>query len=259
MLHEDRHRATSFGSNPELYHRTRPSYPPDLVDFLMKGAPHDVLDVGSGTGITTALFSARGCRVLGVEVDDRMASYARRLGAQVETASFEDWNARGRSFDLIVSGQAWHWVDPVRGAHKPAEVLWPRGRIGVFWNRACHPPEIRSSFDSVYHTHAPSLEGYSIALGYGTGDRFNLAARGLDETGDFEPVEQLSFRWDTSYTKDEWLDSLMTHSDHQALPADKRAALLDALGDIIDQLGGSFSTAYETHLVTAVRRGEPVA
>jgi SAM-dependent methyltransferase len=199
------------------------------------------------------LFKARGCRVLGVEVDERMASYARRLGFDVETVSFEDWATNGRSFDLIVSGQAWHWIEPVRGAYKAAEVLRPGGRIGMFWNRACHPPEVQSRFDAVYHAYAPGLEGYSIVLGHGTGDRFEIAARGLQTTGRFGPVEQFGFPWATTYTRDEWLDSLMTHSDHQALPAADRDRLLHALGEVIDQLGGSFSTAYETHLVTAAQ------
>jgi hypothetical protein len=42
--------------------------------------------------------------VLGVEVDKRMAEFARREGFDVEVAAFEDWDAAGRTFDAIIAG-----------------------------------------------------------------------------------------------------------------------------------------------------------
>jgi len=254
VLHEDRARATSFGAQADLYHRTRPAYPAALVDELTRDGPVDVLDVGCGTGISAELFRQRGCRVLGVEVDDRMADYARSLGLAVETASFEEWAAAGRAFDLVISGQAWHWVDPDRGAAKAAEVLRPGGRIGLFWNRACHPPEVSDAFSAVYHRFAPGLESYSIVLGQGTGDRFDVATVGLAGAGEFEPARRLSFRWQAVYTTRKWLDHLLTHSDHQALAEETRQALLAGVAGAIDSLGGSFRTEYEAVLITARRR-----
>jgi SAM-dependent methyltransferase len=253
MLYEDRDRATSFGSDPEKYHRSRPSYPAAMIDHLMQDHPQDVLDVGCGTGITSGLFRDRGCRVLGVEIDERMAAYARELGFHVEIAGFEQWQPEGRSFDLVISGQAWHWVEPIRGAHKAADALRSGGRVGLFWNRACHPPEVQSGFDSVYRALAPGLEGYSIVLGQGTGDRFTVAAEGLGSTGRFGPPEELRFQWKTTYTKDRWLDHLLTHSDHRALPPAERDQLLRAVGEVIDGFGGSFATEYDVVLITAVR------
>ena len=73
MLFEERHRAESFGGVAELYDRARPSYPPALIEELLSDGPRQVLDVGCGTGIAGALLAMRGCEVLGVEVDERMA------------------------------------------------------------------------------------------------------------------------------------------------------------------------------------------
>ena len=73
-----------------------------------------------------------GCRVLGVDVDARMADLARRSGLQVEVATFEAWDPVGRAFDAVIAGQAWHWVDPVAGAAKAAAgatARWPAGRV----------------------------------------------------------------------------------------------------------------------------------
>ncbi|WP_405148967.1 hypothetical protein [Sphaerisporangium sp. NBC_01403] len=42
---------------------------------------------------------------VGVEVDARMAEWARQRGLEVEVAAFEAWDPAGRLFDAVVSGQ----------------------------------------------------------------------------------------------------------------------------------------------------------
>src|SRR5258708_23640313 len=111
-MHENRARAGSFGAVAEAYDRFRPRYPDALFDDLVAGRALHVVDVGTGTGIVAEALRARGCEVLGVEPDALMAAYARGKGLDVEVATFEDWPARGRVFDLVTCGQAWHWVDP---------------------------------------------------------------------------------------------------------------------------------------------------
>ena len=108
-----------------------------MIDDLLTERPRLVLDVGCGTGITTRLFSERGCEVLGIEPDPRMAAVARRRGATVEDGSFEEWDARGRLFDLLVAGQSWHWVDPVSYTHldvyKRQHRTRPTRRVPASW------------------------------------------------------------------------------------------------------------------------------
>src|SRR5215469_2345211 len=129
VTHRQRQVAESFGADAGRYDRARPSYPAALVDRIVAASPgHDVLDVGCGTGIAARLLAAAGCRVLGVDPDDRMAAVARQAGLEVEVARFEDWNGAGREFDAVIAAQAWHWVDPVAGAANAARVLRPGGR-----------------------------------------------------------------------------------------------------------------------------------
>ncbi len=130
MTHDDRQRAETFGDQAEQYDRARPSYPGALVDLLVEDGPPRALDVGCGTGKAGRLLVERGIEVLGVEVDERMAAVSRRHRLSVEVASFESWNPEGRCFPLLISGQAWHWVDPAFSG-----VLEP----GRGWFRAPHP------------------------------------------------------------------------------------------------------------------------
>src|SRR6516165_143140 len=148
--HQYRHIAESFGIDPERYDRARPRYPDALVERIVAASPGpDVLDVGCGTGIAARQFQAAGCRVLGVDPDPRMAGLARQNGLEVDVAAFEAWDPAGRTFDAVVSGQAWHWVDPVAGAGKAALALRPGGRLAVFWNAFYLRADLAEAFAAV--------------------------------------------------------------------------------------------------------------
>ena len=49
-----------------------------------------------------------------------------------------------------------------------------------------------------------------------------------------------TFAWSERTRRQEWLEILQTHSDHQALPAEQRERLLQAVGEAVDSVGGTF-------------------
>jgi hypothetical protein len=69
----------------------------------------------------------------------------------------------------------------------------------------------------------------------------------------FGEPEQWRFDWQRSYARDEWLDQLATTGGLTSLPRDKAAQVLDGVGAVVDAIGGSFTMAYATVVVTAVR------
>jgi SAM-dependent methyltransferase len=254
--HHAREMAESFGSDPSRYDRTRPHYPQAMVERIVAATPgRDVLDVGIGTGISARPFAAAGCRVLGVDPDARMADFARRHGFEVEVAKFEDWDAAGREFDAVISGQTWHWVDPVVGAGKASEVLRPGGRLAVFWNVFQFPTELSQAFAEVYRRvlpDSPFFRGTSGGLEAYSG-QFLKAADGIREVGAFSEPEQWQFDWERSYTRDEWLDQVPTSGGHTQFPPGRLEALLAGIGAAIDEVGGAFVMAYAAVTVTAAR------
>jgi len=254
-LFEDRSRAESFGAVAELYDRARPEYPPALIDALLADGGRTVLDVGCGTGIAAALFAGRGCNVIGVEVDARMAEIARQKGLEVEVGAFERWDDRGRRFDLVSSGQAWHWIEPAAGVARAADVLNAQGRFGAFWNFGHPPAHVREQLAPVYDRLAPGLENYSVALDGRLGDeRTDLTIAAIEASGRFGPPGVFRFPWTRTYDSAQWTDHLKTHSDHQSLPPEQLAELLEAVKRALHPVGGSFEMDYEAVLVTAQTR-----
>lgn len=249
-LHLNRSRAESFGAEAALYDRARPSYPSELVDRLLERGPARVLDIGCGTGIAARLLRERGCEVLGVEPDPRMADFARATGLEVEQARVEQWQARGRRFELAISAQAWHWVDPDAGAHHVAAALVPDGEIAIFWNWGFPAPDLALELDEVYAKHAPGTDGYAVLLG-ATDERVQVAASGLERCGRFDEPRVESFSWSRDYSAAQWLENLRTHSDHATMDAAVREGLLGALSDVIAARGGTIRLGYETRLVSA--------
>lgn len=255
-MHDDRSRAESFGLGAERYDRSRPTYPEALVDAVLGPRPEglDVLDVGCGTGIAARLFQARGARVLGVEVDARMAEVARRRGTEVEVGRIEDWDPAGRSFDRVTAAQAWHWVDPAVGAQRAADVLRPDGRLCLFWNIGRPPPEVADALDQVYDRLAPGADSYSVALGYAVDKEYRDEKEGIRACPDLTDPDEERFPWSRRYSTEEWLDQLPTHSDHATMDPDRLALVLAAVAEVVDGFGGSFEMGYSTLLISARRR-----
>ncbi|MFI1073700.1 class I SAM-dependent methyltransferase [Streptomyces puniciscabiei] len=254
--HAQRDIAESYGQDAERYDRTRPRYPDALVERVIAASPgRDVLDVGAGTGIAGLAFQAAGCTVLGVEPDPRMAEFARHKGLEVEVARFEDWDPAARTFDALIAGTAWHWIDPVAGAVKAARILRPGGRLALFWNAFQPTPEVAEAFGAVYARVLPDSPVYQRGMA-GPDSHAVVVARacdGLTRSGGFGEPEQWHFGWDHEYTRAEWLDQVPTFGGHGRLPPDELDALLTGLGDAIDSMGGAFTMHYTALVLTGVR------
>jgi SAM-dependent methyltransferase len=227
-----------------------------MVDRIVASSPGlDIVDVGCGTGIAARQFQAAGCRVLGIDVDGRMAELARRSGLEVEVAAFEAWDPAGRTFDAVVAGQAWHWVDPAAGAAKAAQALRVGGRLALFWNVFEPPPDVGEAFTAVYRRVLPdslfSRGTASVGKAYST--FFTKAAEGIRQVGAFGEPERWRFDWERTYSKDEWLDQVPTFGGHGQFSPDRLEELLAGIGAVIDVSGGNFTMGYSAAVVTAAR------
>jgi SAM-dependent methyltransferase len=127
-----------FSATVDLYRKYRPSYPPQLIDWLTAGlAPSArIADLGCGTGIATRLLAARGFPVVGIDPNEDMLAEARKDGGG---ASYRRGEAAATGLDeasieLCTAGQAFHWFELPPTMRELARILAPAGRAAAFWN-----------------------------------------------------------------------------------------------------------------------------
>ncbi|MEZ2389303.1 class I SAM-dependent methyltransferase [bacterium RCC_150] len=127
----------SFQDGGEHYHRVRPGYPADSVDWLLPHGAQDAADVGAGTGKFTGLLVERGLAVSAVDPSGDMLEQLRkdlpRVNALLGTA--EATGLADSAFDVASVAQAWHWCDPYIASSELARILRPSGVLGLIWNQ----------------------------------------------------------------------------------------------------------------------------
>jgi SAM-dependent methyltransferase len=104
----------------DRYDRYRPRPPKDLVDLLLPLAdttpPLRVVDLGSGTGLSTRIWAEWADEVIGVEPNDAMRSLAERLTGPtnvryVAESAFATGVPDG-SAAVITASQSLQWMEP---------------------------------------------------------------------------------------------------------------------------------------------------
>jgi SAM-dependent methyltransferase len=253
-----------FGEAAAVYDSVRPGYPEALVaDVIRFGsvAPGDrALEVGAGTGKATALFAARGLRLLCLEPSSEMAGILRRRcrrfpDVEVEERSFEDWSPNGAAFRLLISAQSWHWVSPDVRYPKAHAALEVGGALALFWNRPVwKDSELREAIDEVYGRCAPRLRAREPGFP-------GLELPAMDEawvgeiegSGRFDSVTSREYGWSQDYSTERYRQLLETQSDHRMLEEGERCALLDAVDEVVEATGGQLTVDYVTKLYLARR------
>jgi SAM-dependent methyltransferase len=254
-----RERRLVFGEVADVYDRVRPTYPDALIDRIIAAGdvtPGDrLLEVGAGTGKATRSFVARGVAVTAIEPDPAMAAMARRNcpEATVVVSSFEDATVDAGAFAVVAAAQSWHWVRPDVGPAKAASALRAGGSIALFWNWSL-PHPLHDSFQQVYDREAPRLPLATAVQPNAV--RHEGVATALDQlrsSGRFAPPTQETFDWTRRFDTATYTALLTTHSDHRLLTPDHLNRLLDGIGAVIDDAGGSFDLPHTSTLLLAAR------
>jgi hypothetical protein len=159
----------------------------------------------------------------------------------------KDWQDKGRRFDLIVCGHAWHWIDPTTGVARAGTLLRPGGTIARFWNFHVLPPDVLAGIDQAYQRHAPGPR----AVGHDPDDGPDPDS--FEGTPPFVRSETITYRWKRDMTADEWVGLIATFSDHQRLGVARLAALQEAVRQQIDSAGGRIQVHGGTYTRLATR------
>jgi SAM-dependent methyltransferase len=257
----DEARRTSFDEEAELYDAARPSYPEPLFDEVIARSriPPDgrILEVGAGTGKATVPFARRGYSMVALEPGENLAKVLRRNVAAfpkvaIERSTFEAWKGADGTFDLVISAQALHWVDPEVRYRKAAAALRPGGALALIRNeQEAMEPSLRAELDAAYARYFPGIPNLARR---DVEARRREAILEIERSGHFGPAQSALFPWTARYTARAYLALLSTHSDHAVLDARSKKLLFDAVAAAIEHHGGVLEFPYVSMALVAFRK-----
>ena len=139
--------ASRFSGFADLYDAVRPVPPPVLAAVVTQyagGRPDLVVDLGSGTGLSTRWAGTWAATVIGVEPNADMRLRAASVPSEANiryVAGFSDsTDLPDRCADVVLAVQALHWMEPVSTFVEVARLL---RRGGVFAAIDCDwPPSV---------------------------------------------------------------------------------------------------------------------
>ena len=139
--------ARRFSGFADLYDTVRPVPPQVLVDVLTTYAgarPGLVVDLGSGTGLSTRWAAGWSAEVIGVEPNADMRERAAAVTTAGTVRYVDGWSSAtglpDRCADVVLAVQALHWMDPTATFAEVARLLRPGG---VFAALDCDwPPSV---------------------------------------------------------------------------------------------------------------------
>ncbi len=126
------------------YDRARPTPPPALLDLLTQviGLPHPtlVVDVGSGTGLSTTIWGERAERVIGIEPNADMRQEAIRKLVDHPYAAHVEYRAGVAQqtglpdgcADIVTAAQSFHWMEPTATLSEIVRILRPGGLFAAY-------------------------------------------------------------------------------------------------------------------------------
>jgi SAM-dependent methyltransferase len=151
------------------YDSHRPSPPPALLDVLCLEAqverPRIVVDLGSGTGLSTRAWADRADEVVGVEASPEMVAQAEATtsqnlqqavakslgGVRFVQAFAQETGLPDGVADVVTCSQSFHWMEPEPTLAEAARILRPGGVFAAYdydWPPVVHP-DVESAFEEM--------------------------------------------------------------------------------------------------------------
>jgi SAM-dependent methyltransferase len=143
----------------EHYDAYRPVPPPALLEVLVRYLPgpplHRVVDLGSGTGLSTRVWADRADEVIGVEANPAMRAVAEARTAETNIRYVEAFAAEtglsAGSTDLVTCSQSFHWMEREPVLAEAVRILRPGGVFAAYDYDM--PPVVHPEVDLVFTEH----------------------------------------------------------------------------------------------------------
>jgi SAM-dependent methyltransferase len=249
-----------FSGRAAAYAKYRPGYPAAAIDSIVERARLSgdslLVDVGSGTGISSRLFAARGVSVIGIEPNAEMRAAAESWAAADERQrpTYREGLAQATGLpsgvaDAVLAAQAFHWFEPDAALREFHRILKPDGFAILMWNER----DERDSFTAAFGTVIRDSPGAAVF----ESRPHAQAASALVTSPLFRESQRLNFPSEQVLDEEEMLGRAFSVS-YAPSTASEKATWTERLRNTFReyQREGKVTLFYQTSVYLARRRAE---
>lgn len=247
----------TFDTRASTYEKLRPGYVHELYkmifDYVAISESSRVVEVGIGGGQATRPFLETGCSLTAVEYGEELSKLCREKFKDyssfgVVTNRFEDLSFTDKSYDLVYSASAFHWIPESVGYSKVLSMLKSGGAFARFAN---HPyrdkgnPSLCAEIDGAYAEYYYPYYNKKQEIPKEYSEEQAAERARIAEKYGFVDIKYALFHRTRTFSASEYTKLLETYSDHIAIEEKIRKDFFSKIEDAINRHGGSI-TVYDT-------------
>jgi ubiquinone/menaquinone biosynthesis C-methylase UbiE len=247
----DRTSARAYAGVAEEYERCRPSYPPEIVAWVVERLGLEprrtVVDIGAGTGKFTRLLVPSGARVIAVEplAEMRAQLSAAVTGVEVLAGSAEQLPLEDAPIDAATAAAAFHWFELDRALPELHRVLRPGGRLAIVHNFRDPGQPLQAAVQEIIGHLLPDAS------------EFEQWESAVEESGLFGPLASFQVTHEQHFDAEGLAERVSTISYVARLPDEERAAVLAAVRALGEaQPETPFPFRYQSEAFVCERRSD---
>lgn len=236
-----------FDTIPEQFDKWRHRYSAELFDFIVKTCALDktksCLEIGPGTGQASDFAINSGADYTAIELGKNFTQvmkekYGAHKNFHIINADFEKHDFAPASFDLVYSAATIQWIKEDLAYKKCYDMLKAGGFLAMFRLRDDYKtpnPELYSEIQKVYDEYFEPEQPYTCKFNYKGGTAYG-----------FEYLGEHNFYGSRTYTADEYVEYMKTHSDHITIKAEKRDSFFGGIHEAVLRHGNKivFNATY---------------
>lgn len=141
-LHKNADRFKGFADTYDEARPKMPGYPAEVIARWLGRAPHTVVDLGCGTGLSLPVWQGKAEKVVGVEPSGDMLALAKAKNLPNTTfvqAFAHETGLPDSMADVVICSQSFHWMEPAVTLREVGRILKPNG---IFATVDCDWPPV---------------------------------------------------------------------------------------------------------------------
>jgi len=213
----DRKLKKSFSRISDIYQSGRKGYLAklflDIINISKIKKTGVILDVGCGTGLSTMYFAKKGYKIIGLDISKELLSKAKFSTKNFPKTkyligSFEKRKLKKNYFDLVISGQAFHWIDSKIVYKKSFSILKKGGSLAIF--AKFHDYDKSKVMQKIRKLYIKYCKNYP--LGIGVKNYEAKFSKGIKESELFTILKIKKYKSNLIYDKKDYKDLILSMS-----------------------------------------------